>query len=136
MSDFRKRRKMKEKKNLSETIFHSSLIKTQYAEDYALALQEIYSDVVSVPHFNDEEVLIENWGIDFFYIDTKEQIEWTIILALMVFINQTGCEVSYVLTNQKFKEFAIWQENRCLGKKQLLISNELETKTVEVEDEF
>ena len=136
MSDFRKRRKMKEKKNLSETIFHSSLIKTQYAEDYALALQEIYSDVVSVPHFNDEEVLIENWGIDFFYIDTKEQIEWTIIVALMVFINQTGCEVSYVLTNQKFKEFAIWQENRCLGKKQLLISNELETKTVEVEDEF
>ena len=136
MSDFRKRRKMKEKKNLSETIFHSSLIKTQYAEDYALALQEIYSDVVSVPHFNDEEVLIENWGIDFFYIDTKEQIEWTIIVALMVFINQTGCEVSYVLTNQKFKEFAIWQENRCLGKKQLLISNELETKTVEVEDEL
>jgi len=136
MSDFRKRRKMKEKKNLSETIFHSSLIKTQYAEDYALALQEIYSDVVSVPHFNDEEVLIENWGIDFFYIDTKEQIEWTIIVALMVFINQTGCEVSYVLTNQKFKEFAIWQENRCLGKKQLLIQNELETKTVEVEDEF
>ena len=136
MSDFRKRRKMKEKKNLSETIFHSSLIKTQYAEDYALALQEIYSDVVSVPHFNDEEVLIENWGIDFFYIDTKEGIEWTIIVALMVFINQTGCEVSYVLTNQKFKEFAIWQENRCLGKKQLLIQNELETKTVEVEDEF
>ena len=112
------------------------MFKTQYAEDYALALQEIYSDVVSVPHFNDEEVLIENWGIDFFYIDTKEQIEWTIIVALMVFINQTGCEVSYVLTNQKFKEFAIWQENRCLGKKQLLISNELETKTVEVEDEF
>lgn len=136
MSDFRKRRKMKEKKNLSETIFHSSLIKTQYAEDYALALQEIYSDVVSVPHFNDEEVLIENWGINFFYIDTKEEIEWTVIVALMVFINQTGCEVSYVLTNQKFKEFAIWQENRCLGKKQLLISNELETKTVEVEDEF
>ena len=136
MSDFRKRRKMKEKKNLSKTIFQSALIKTQYAEDYALALQEIYSDVVSVPHFNDEEVLIENWGIDFFYIDTKEQIEWTIIVALMVFINQTGCEVSYVLTNQKFKEFAIWQENKCLGKKQLLISNEIETKTVEVEDEF
>ena len=136
MSDFRKRRKMKEKKNLSKTIFQSALIKTQYAEDYALALQEIYSDVVSVPHFNDEEVLIENWGIDFFYIDTKEQIEWTIIVALMVFINQTGCEVSYVLTNQKFKEFAISQENRCLGKNQLLISNGIERKTIEVEDEF
>ena len=54
----------------------------------------------------------------------------------MAFINQTGCEVSYVLTNQKFKEFAIWQENRCLGKKQLIISNGIETNTVEVEDEF
>ena len=42
MSDLRRRRKMKDKSNLSETIFHSSLIKTQYAEDYALTLQEIY----------------------------------------------------------------------------------------------
>ena len=54
----------------------------------------------------------------------------------MAFINQTGCEVSYVLTNQKFKEFAIWQENICLGKKQIIISNEIETTTIEVEDEF
>ena len=136
MSDLRRRRKMKDKSNLSETIFHSSLIKTQYAEDYALTLQEIYSDVTSVPHFNDEEVLLESWGIEFFYKDTKEQIEWTVIVALMAFINQTGCEVSYVLTNQKFKEFAIWQENRCLGKKQFIVSNGIETNTVEVEDEF
>ena len=127
---------MKENSNLSETIFHSSLIKTQYAEDYALTLQEIYSDVTSVPHFNDKEVLLESWGIEFFYKDTKEQIEWTVILALMAFINQTGCEVSYVLTNQKFKEFAIWQENRCLGKKQLIVSNGIQTNTIEVEDEF
>ena len=41
MSDLRRRRKMKDKSNLSETIFHNSLIKTQYAEDYALTLQEI-----------------------------------------------------------------------------------------------
>ena len=127
---------MKEKSNLSETIFRSSLIKTQYAEDYALTLQEIYSDVTSVPHFNDEEILLESWGIEFFYKDTKEQIEWTVVVALMAFINQTGCEVSYVLTNQKFKEFAIWQENRCLGKKQLIISNSIETNIIEVEDEF
>ena len=136
MSDLRRRRTMKDKSNLSETIFHSSLIKTQYAEDYALTLEEIYSDITSVPHFNDEEVLLESWGIEFFYKDTKEQIEWTVIVSLMAFINQTGCEVSYVLTNQKFKEFAIWQENRCLGKKQLIISNGIETSTVEVEDEF
>ena len=136
MSDLKKRRKMKDKSDLSETIFHKSLIKTQYAEDYALTLQEIYSDIESVPHFNDEEVLLENWGISFFYKDTKEQIEWTVIVALMAFINQTGCEVSYVLTNQKFKEFAIWQENSCLGKKQLIVSNGIETNTIEVEDEL
>ena len=87
MSDLRKGEKMKEKSNLSKTIFRSLLIKTQYAEDYALTLQEIYSDVESVPHFNDEEILLENWGIEFFYLDTKEQIEWTVILALMTFIN-------------------------------------------------
>ena len=136
MSDLRKRRKMKDKNSLSETIFHKSLTKTQYAEDYALTLQKIYSDVESIPHFNDEEVLLENWGIEFFYIDTKEQIEWTLIVALMTFINQTGCEVSYVLTNQKFKEFAIWQENCCLGKKQLIVSNGIEINTIEVEDEL
>ena len=136
MSDLIRRRKMKDKSNLNETIFYSSLIKTKYAEDYALTLQEIYSDITSVPHFNDEEVLLENWGIEFFFKDTKEQIEWTVIVALMAFINQTGCEVSYVLTNQKFKEFAIWQENICLGKKQIIISNEIETTTIEVEDEF
>ena len=136
MSDLRKRRKMKDKSDLSETKFHKSLIKTQYAEDYALTLQEIYSDVESVPHFNDEEVLLENWGISFFYKDTKEQIEWTVIVALMAFINQTGSEVSYVLTNQKFKEFAIWQENSCLGKKQLIVSNGIETNRIEVEDEL
>ena len=136
MFDLIRRRKMKDKSNLNETIFYSSLIKTKYAEDYALTLQEIYSDITSVPHFNDEEVLLENWGIEFFFKDTKEQIEWTVIVALMAFINQTGCEVSYVLTNQKFKEFAIWQENICLGKKQIIISNEIETTTIEVEDEF
>ena len=127
---------MKEKNNLSNTIFRDSLIKTQYAEDYALTLQEIYSDIVSVPHFNDEEILLENWGIEFFYKDTQVQIEWTLIVALMAFINQTGCEVSYVLTNQKFKEFAILQENICLGKKQLIISNRIETNIIEVEDEL
>ena len=68
--------------------------------------------------------------------DTKAQMDWTVLVALMACINQTGCEVSYVLTNQKFKEFAIWQENLCLGRKQLIVSNGIETNTIEVEDEF
>ena len=35
----------------------------------------------------------------------------------MTFINQTGCEVSYVLTNQKFKEFADYARKSLLRKK-------------------
>lgn len=126
---------MKEIKR-NEIINHRSLKRTKYAEKYALTLQEIYTDIVSVPHFNDEEVFLEDWGIDFFYIDTKEEIEWMVILALTVFINQTGCEVSYILTNQKLKQFAVMQENECVGKKFVVINNGMEINTVEVNDEF
>lgn len=127
---------MKEEIKRNEIINHGSLKRTKYAEKYALALQEIYTDIVSVPHFNDEEVFLEDWGIDFFYIDTKEEIEWMVILALTVFINQTGCEVSYILTNQKLKQFAVMQENECVGKKFVVINNGMEINTVEVNDEF
>ena len=127
---------MKEISKRNKTINYSSLKRTQFAENYARTLQELYTDIASVPHFNDEEVILEDWGVDFFYIDTKEELEWMVIVALQIFINQTGCEVSHVLTNQKFKEFAIWQENSCLGKKQLIVSNGIETNTIEVEDEL
>lgn len=135
MSDLRKRRIMKEDSK-NNIINYRSLKRTIYAEKYALTLQEIYTDIISVPHFNDEEVFLEDWGIDFFYIDTKEEIEWMVILALTVFINQTGCEVSYILTNQKLKQFAVMQENECVGKKFVVINNGMEINTVEVNDEF
>ena len=136
MSDLRKRRIMKEENKRNNIINYSSLKRTKYAENYALTLQEIYTDIISVPHFNDEEVFLEDWGIDFFYVDTKEEIEWMVILALTTFINQTGCEVSYILTNQKIKEFAVMQENHCLGKKFMTINNGMEINTFEVDDEF
>ena len=78
----------------------------------------------------------EDWGVDFFYIDTKEELEWMVIVALKIFINQTGCEVSHVLTNQKFKEFAVIQEYSCLGKNFTMINNGMEINVVEVEDEL
>ena len=127
---------MKEINKRNKTINYSSLKRTQFAENYALTLEELYSDIVSVPHFNDEEVMLEDWGIDFFYIDTKEELEWMVIVAMKVFINQTGYEVSHVLKNQKFKEFAVLQEYSCLGKNFVMINNGIEMNAVEIEDEF
>ena len=127
---------MKEINKRNKTINYSSLKRTPFAENYALTLEELYSDIVSVPHFNDEEVMLEDWGIDFFYIDTKEELEWMVIVAMKVFINQTGCEVSHVLKNQKFKEFAVIQEYSCLGKNFVMINNGIEINAVEIEDEF
>ena len=127
---------MKEISKRNKTINYSSLKRTQFAENYALTLQELYTDIASVPHFNDEEVMLEDWGVDFFYIDTKEELEWMVIVALQIFINQTGCEVSHVLSNQKFKEFAAIQENICLGKNFIMFNNEAEIYTPEVKDEF
>ena len=127
---------MKEINKRNKTINYSSLKRTQFAENYALTLEELYSDIVSVPHFNDKEVMLEDWGIDFFYIDTKEELEWMVIVAMKVFINQTGYEVSHVLKNQKFKEFAVIQEYSCLGKNFVMINNGIEMNAVEIEDEF
>ena len=127
---------MKDINKRNKTINYSSLKRTQFAENYALTLEELYSDIVSVPHFNDEEVMLEDWGIDFFYIDTKEELEWMVIVAMKVFINQTGYEVSHVLKNQKFKEFAVLQEYSCLGKNFVMINNGIEMNAVEIEDEF
>ena len=127
---------MREINNRNKTINYSSLKRTKFSENYALTLQELYSDIVSVPHFNDEEVMLEEWGVDFFYIDTKEELEWMVIVALKIFINQSGCEVSHVLTNQKFKEFAVIQEYSCLGKNFMMLNDGTEINTVKVEDEF
>ena len=70
---------MKEISKRNKTINYSSLKRTQFAENYALTLQELYSDIASVPHFNDQEVMLEDWGVDFFYIDTKEELELSLI---------------------------------------------------------
>ena len=49
---------MREINNRNKTINYSSLKRTKFAENYALTLQELYSDIASVPHFNDEEVML------------------------------------------------------------------------------
>ena len=128
---------MNEKKcKYSENIVRKSLSTNNKAENYALALQQMYSDVDFVPHFNDEEVLLEDWGISFFYKDTQDEIKWVILLALSTFINHTGYKVSHVLTDQKFKDFAIIQENSCLGIRKGILSDGVSLKIIEVENEL
>ena len=48
MSDLRKE-SMKEISKRNKTINYSSLKRTQFAENYALTLQELYTDIASVP---------------------------------------------------------------------------------------
>ena len=120
----------------SKTTTRNSLNKNKLAEDYALTLEKIYEDVISVPHFNDEDIFLEKWGISFFHEETKKEIEWTLIVALMTFIEKTGYQVSHVLTNEKFKQFATTQELCSLGKKFMIASNGFESEIIEADDEL
>lgn len=137
MSDLIIRRKMKDKLSKSSKIINrNSLNKCEVAEEYALTLEKIYEDVESIPHFNDEDIFLEEWGISFFHEETKKEIEWTLLIALRTFINQTGYAVSHVLTNERFKQFATAQEFCSLGKKFMIASNGFELELIETDNEL
>jgi len=120
----------------SKIITRSSLNKCELAEEYALTLEKIYEDVESIPHFNDEDIFLEEWGISFFHEETKKEIEWILLIALRNFINQTGYAVSHVLTNERFKQSATIQESSSLGKNSMIVSNGFEITVIEDSDEL
>ena len=66
----------------------------------------------------------------------QDEIKWVIIAALSSFINQTGYQVSHVLTDEKFKSFAIIQENNCLGISKMIISDGIDFEIINDENEF
>ena len=101
--------------NRSEVKTYKSLSRNSIAEDYAKTLEEMYLDVVTVPMFDDKDTLIDKWGIEWFHIETQDEIGWTIITCMMNFINRTGHELSHVLDNEQFKFYAEVQERMCLG---------------------
>ena len=137
MSDLIIRRKMKDKLSKSSKIItRSSLNKCELAEEYALTLEKIYEDVESIPHFNDEDIFLEEWGISFFHEETKKEVEWILLIALRNFINQTGYAVSHVLTNERFKQSATIQESSSLGKNSMIVSNGFEITVIEDSDEL
>ena len=76
----------------------------------------MYSLLISTPHFEDKNVEIEDWAINYFHKETKEEIEWTIATCLMLYINETGNKVSHVVTNPTLKNFCIVKESSILGK--------------------
>ena len=78
--------------NRSEVKTYKSLSRNSIAEDYAKTLEEMYLDVVTVPMFDDKDTLIDKWGIEWFHIETQDEIGWTIITCMMNFINRTGHE--------------------------------------------
>ena len=55
---------------------------------------------------------------------------------MRTFIEKTGYQVSHVLTNKKFKQFATTQERYLLGKKFMIASNGFELEIIEADDEL
>ena len=91
----------------NKTIYRDSLNESKEAEAYAIKLDTMYSLLISTPHFEDKNVEIEDWAINYFHKETKEEIEWTIATCLMLYINETGNKVSHVVTNPTLKNFCI-----------------------------
>ena len=108
----------------NEINIYSELKVSKEAESYALTLEKMYTDVLSVPHFEDNEVMIDEWGISFFHKESQKEIEWVIITVMMTYINVTGNKISHVLTNDDFKYYATVQESCCLGKQVMMMRDE------------
>jgi hypothetical protein len=107
----------------NKTIYRDSLNKSKEAEAYAIKLDTMYSLLISTPHFEDKNVEIEDWAINYFHEETKEEIEWTIATCLMLYINETGNKVSHVVTNPTLKNFCIVKESSILGKEVMVSSH-------------
>ena len=57
---------MRKYKEFNITIKRTSLKTSKSSESFIKHLEKIYSDLVSTPQFNDEEVFFEESGVSFF----------------------------------------------------------------------
>jgi len=110
----------------NKTIYRDNLNVSKEAEEYAIKLDTMYSLLVSTPHFEDTETEIEDWAINYFHKETKEEIEWTIATCLLIYINETGNKVSHVVTNPTLKNFCLVKESSILGK-EVMVTNHLDS---------
>lgn len=109
----------------NKPILRMELIEDVTAQNYAKHLEKIFTDLKSTPHFNDEEVVFEDTGISFFHKESKNEIEWAIVVNLQIFINLFGFKVSHILENEDFKVFAQMQEAECLGESFHLVKSDI-----------
>ena len=100
----------KKSNQYSQTKVYPKLTRNKVAEDYCKTLEQMYTDVVSVPMFNDGDTHIEDWGIEFFLKESQQEIAWTIITCLMAFINNTGHKLSDIIDNDELSFYAEIQE--------------------------
>ena len=108
----------------------TSYIKTQ---------EDIYTDIITTPMFNDEDINIEKWGIDFFHQETKDELSWVVAISLMNLVNKCGYQISHLIDNEDLKNIIINQENMCLGKSSItmksLLTGELSNIELVIEDD-
>jgi hypothetical protein len=120
--------------NNNEIKIYAFLKDSEEAENYAKTLECMFTDVKSVPMFNDESVMLDAWGIEFFHKESQREIEWVIITTMMTYINCTGYRVSHVLENEDFKFYAEVQENLCLGEEIMLTKDPYGNKGLHLGD--
>lgn len=94
-------------------------------DDFIKSQEEMYTDVITTPMFNDEDISIEAWGIDFFHKETRDELSWVIAISLMNLVNKCGYQISHLIDNQDLKTIIQNQENMCLGKATIQMKNVL-----------
>ena len=92
-------------------------------DDFIKSQEEMYTDVITTPMFNDEDINIEAWGIDFFHKETRDELSWVIAISLMNLVNKCGYQISHLIENQDLKTIIQNQENMCLGKSTIQMKN-------------
>ena len=75
-------------KEFNKIIERKELVLSQNSDNFIKHIEKIYEDLVSTPHFNDENVLFEDSGVSFFHKETKEELSWLIVGILKIYVNQ------------------------------------------------
>ena len=102
-------------KEFNKIIERKELVLSQNSDNFTKHMEKIYEDLVSIPHFNDENVLFEDSGVSFFHKETKEELSWLIVVILKVYVNQLGYKASHVIKNKTLLGYIQSQEYSCLG---------------------
>lgn len=115
---------MSSKNNFDQTIYRKELISDKQSDSFVKHIEKIYDDLVNTPQFNDEEVLFEETGIEFFYKETKEEMTWLLIVILRIFINQFGFQASHIIKNKDLLGHVLSREYDCLGFNYHMMTNQ------------